>query len=702
MNPRRTFPPLAAALLAILIIGCDHSPSYADDDRELGYMSQATADQIFSWAEPKGSAAVEILKFRSAAALRDYLSASRAASASLVINRINGKPVVSIAAGAFSPSARGGADDITTVVSAITLPASIESLGANLFANVSTPVTVTIPREVVEKISLDALKAAAGNSATIQTSNDPAKAPEVIVRGPSGGSGGGGGSSSGSSIGSGSGGSGSGSGSDSDSGPAVYYPPALQGEIAVTYKAAASGVLVPSAAFSFDMAVVLAASPAGWTVAGDGTSVITAAAPEDALPGEPLDLSITAANPQDLSKTTATDITLMPVSVPFPGLNGAVYTVRYADPYGAAGLHDGSALAWYYVEGGVRDLFNAIYTANAPESVDTAALPKAALPYTDEISRTVLDLFQVGGGPDGSPRVTLSGQVLPDFAGKGPNHLIVIDIGLPGADNGSLPPFVIPPGALGTAGAAYGHIRLRVNRGAELILQAEPAGGGVQSGRLSGGAVEVMAGGKLRIRAYDGAPLGEGAAVIARLLSFLALGPESGGNIDPERDPWYQGWLIAPADGDPILSWGSGDQNGDYLEIRGDRIAFAANIALRKTLMLYHRLWFVNGPTLTIDAAADSRSVGGLKGLFSAEAGAKFYGNASVSGGINIGTPAAHILIRPGSSLSRSFLSGDAGGSISGGSGGLTIPNKGSAGSSQVFYDEASPEIFGYLNWEIP
>ena len=689
------FPLFLAAVLTVIPSGCDLSPDpSADDDPEQGFLSRATADQIFTWADAKGG--VELIKFRSAASLKAYLegtSRQAAAPSSLVINRVNGKPVVRIAAGAFSPASKGGADDMTTVVSAVRLPESIESLGANLFANVSKPVTVSVPSSVAEKIPLSELKAAAGSSSTIQKIDpaNPGKTPEVLVRGPSGGGGGGGGSSGGSgSSGSSSGGSDSSGSNDSSGGNDSKTPlppppppvPVLIGSPVVAYTAVQGGISL-SAAFTFDMAVTLTAPPSdAWTVSGDGSATIIATAAEGQTPGEPVRLNFTVANPQALTRTaTVPEITLMPVSEAFSGLhNDAEYRVRYADGYGAAGLYDGTETAWYYIEPSPwRDLFNAIYTPNAPDNADTAGSPKAPLPYTAEISRDVLDLFRIRAA-SGSPQVEIKGITLPDFAGKGPNHIIVIDFGLPGENNNSLPPFVIPSGELGTPGFSYGHIRLRVNQGAELVIQD-----GVP-GSLARGVVEVMGGG--RIRAAEGEPLGEGSVVVARLLSSVTLGSD--------------GPFIAPAAESPFIAWGTGDQNGDYFELRADRIAFTANIEVRKTLRLKQSLWFVNGPTLIIDTGKSSLTVDGRKGLIAGDPNVKFYGTASVSGGQNIGTPAAEMQLRQGNALSRSFLTDDDADDdfITGEK---TIPNRGASGGSfsPVPYDSGAPEISGYLNWEI-
>jgi hypothetical protein len=692
------------------ISGCNHSPDLsAGDDPEQGYMNRLTADQIFTWVETDGKSGAEIRKFRSAEALKNYLEGTGTRAAAgfslLTLNRIDGKPVVRIAANAFTPATKGGADDITTVVSRVTLPESIEGLGANLFAGTAQPVTVTIPPAVAERLPPAELKAAAGTTVTIQKTDpaQPGKAPEVIVQGPSGGSSSGGGG--------GGGGGGSGSGGAA---PVQHYPPKLAGDPVVAWSTAG----VPSITFTFDMNIPAPDLP-GWTVTANGPAIT--AIPDSPTSGDPVSLGFTVANPQDPDKTTdIEEITLMPVSGPFSGLSsGSEYTVVYADEYGAAGLHNGVETFWQYVEDPLwAALFAAIYIPNAPDSTDAAIWPKAAWPYDEEISRAARNLFRItGNGTNPADcAVEIKGMALPAATGMGPNHIIVVDIGLPGTDNSGIPVFTIPAGGLGTAGQQYGYLRFRVNRGAQLVVRADnsgyiAAGEGhpCPPGNAAGAAVEVMDYGKLRLGAYEGYPLGEGARIIVRLHAALAFGPESSfGPSTPgyveERDQWYSGWLIGPAALDPGIAWGTGDQNGDYVEIYGERLAFSANLTVQKTLKLRYSLWFVNGPTLTINAVNDSRTIDGSKGLFAGAAGYKFYGTSSTSGGINIGTPAARILLRPGSVLSRSFLTTTDQGSdlISPGTYETPIVNQGSSGALEAApYDPASG-YESYLNWNIP
>jgi hypothetical protein len=428
---------------------------------------------------------------------------------------------------------------------------------------------------------------------------------------------------------------------------------------------------------------------------GEGTKTITATAAVDQIPGVPVSLSFTVANAQDSSKTTSVpETTLMPVAEEFVPQTGTEYTVGYADRYGAASLKAGdNPPAWYYVEDtGLRRLFNAVYTPNAPGSpLDGMGDGKTAIAYTETVSGQVLDLFKIIPGDDRSDdRVEIRGSGLPEAGDAGSNSQIVIDIGLPASsggntgiapeeDNSGLPPFSIPAGALGSTGGDYAHIRLRVNWGVSLVIQAE----GSPYGNLTKGAVEVMPRGKLRSAASGGFPLGKGGLIIARNGSAVGMGDD--------------GWFIGPSGSDAAILWDGGDQTGNYLEIQEDRLAFSVSITVKKSLALKYKVWFVNGPTLTIAAEDD---LNGKKGLFATE-GAKFYGTASTSGGLHTGNPASTILIKPGNTISGSFVDTGEEFITAGGSDAIVIRNQGSAGSAGRHDYREGGAIWGYPNWKI-
>jgi hypothetical protein len=479
--------------------------------------------------------------------------------------------------------------------------------------------------------------------------------------------------------------------------------PALTGDPSVFYAAGDGAV---SVRFSFDMAVVVTRSSEGWTITGNGTEVITAAPNPPLTPGFPVTVNLTAANGEYPDGTTVVQAAVRPVGGVFARPEtDRVYTIEYYDENGAACLVSGGKTSWVYVgDDYFRDIFDAVYTPNIEETLGLFHITIGASPASDKIEIKGEDL-PAGGTGDADP--------------------VVINAGLPGGRSG-LPVFYIPFGGLGAPGGDYAHIRIRANRGASMVILADNslyesggAGNPCPYGNFAGGTVEVMGGGALRNGAYEGFPLGTDTVIIVRLGSRFATGPET--SFDPEgagyvesRDRYFSGWLAGSASDSPRIEWGAGDQNGDYIEIRAGKIAFSANITVRKTLSLISSVWLVNGPTLTIDAAGDNLTIAGKKGLFARPGvnagGYRFYGTASSSGGQNPGSPAAKIVLRPGSVLRRSFL--DAGSAGDGetfieavGGGDISITNRGYTkdGPPLVFYVEGgTPHIFGYLNWKLP
>jgi hypothetical protein len=459
----------------------------------------------------------------------------------------------------------------------------------------------------------------------------------------------------------------------------------------------------------------------GWTITGAGSPLITAR-PLDPVPGTPARLNLRAANPADTTKTTTLTVECMPVAGVFDRASlsdGGPYTLRYYDKNGAAGLAgpdpagpdtnptgpDAANLEeeteteyWLYIpEGdtGTRRLLNAVYSAG----------------------ETVRSLFNIRFGTTGSAdSVEIKGTELPAATGT-----TVINIGIAGEDNTGLPPFSIPDRTLGTAGETYGHIHFQVNRGAYIIIEADNSayiangrGYPCPYGHLTGAAVEVMGGGRLRIGAYEGLPLGKDAVITARLGSYVAVGPESSfdkaaDGYVAERDRWYSGWLIGPTASDARIIWGGGDQNGGYIEVREGRLAFDANVMVQKTLALDYSVWFVNGPTLTIDTAGDDLTLDDCRGLFAGSPEFRFYGTTSGSGGQNPSRESAKILVKPGSAISRSFLTDNPEEPDSAEEPMLiatenevSIKNRGK-GSSQPQFPlvSYSGAIQGYCNWDL-
>jgi hypothetical protein len=467
---------------------------------------------------------------------------------------------------------------------------------------------------------------------------------------------------------------------------------------------------------------VTVSAPGGWTVTGSGGKTITAA-PASPTPGTEISITLTAANKEAASKTvTVPAVKVMPVSGVFsrPG-NAGTYTLAYYDSYGVAGLKSGSSTAWYLVtDAALKTRFNAIYTPNKPDSPkDEIESNKTTVSYNQAISDAVLGLFSITLGSSASnDKYEIKGAVLPDATSTGANvnKPLVIDIGLPGGEaNSGLPTFSIPVQGLGAdETTSYSHIRFRVNSGASVVILAtntgyinSGAGNSCPTGYFNGGCIEVMSGGMLRDGAYEGFPLGANAVILNRLGSYLAVGPEAGStdaNAKQEAyNAYYSGWLIGPSSGEPRIEWDSGDQAGDYIEVRPSRLAISANVTVKKNLGLIYSVWFVNGPRVTIDAKNEAAGlIGDKKGLFANGEGYKFYGTVASSGGHNPGNPAATIVIKGGSTLHKMFLTANGTDKTNfitaEANTDITIANKGGTDTG-VLYENG---ITGYLDWEIP
>jgi hypothetical protein len=147
------------------------------DNPAYGYMKSSTADAVFNTNTTSGG--VTIIGFKSTAELAKYLGTSAPAASVLAagplfavvsggtstfkIAKIGGEDVIGIKDKAFSPgegAAYNREKDITLVVGKIELPATIETLGTDLFVGVKAAVEVDIPKAVV-----DAIVASAGDDA---------------------------------------------------------------------------------------------------------------------------------------------------------------------------------------------------------------------------------------------------------------------------------------------------------------------------------------------------------------------------------------------------------------------------------------------------------------------------------------------------------------------------------------------------------
>jgi hypothetical protein len=369
--------------------------------------------------------------------------------------------------------------------------------------------------------------------------------------------------------------------------------------------------------FTFSRAVTAAASKdssSTWTVSptsDTGSKTVTATYSGDVVPAK-LGITVTDA---DKGTLTVMDADFYPVeSSDFIRSAGTYQVVYYGEvagsgstSYAIAGLKkDNSTKCYLVTDTYFKTLFNTIYTPNAPSTTDSIEKGKTTVAYDDTISKAVLPLFNIvlDGTDAAKDKVNLTGTTLPTADGASSINLIIIDIGKPGENNSTLPKFYIPldsdskKGTLGNGDdtTGYGHIRLRVNNGAELVILADNTNGTKSScppGGFKNGAVEVMSGGKLRDGAYQGFPLGSGAVLINHYGSYLSVGPE--GNTGQNGDVWWYGYLIGPAgntmDTQPRIRWTGGP--GDYLEVREGMLAFSGKATIQKTLGLIYSAWFI-------------------------------------------------------------------------------------------------------------
>jgi hypothetical protein len=235
--------------------------------------------------------------------------------------------------------------------------------------------------------------------------------------------------------------------------------------------------------------------------------------------------------------------------------------------------------------------------------------------FTEEISKKVLDLFEITIKSRVVARVELKGTDLPtivETAGKP----LVINIGLP-KDRNSLTVH-IPHDKLGTAGNNYSYVTIRVNDGAELVIEADNSGyinGGVgdstATGKFTAGRVEVMTGGKVRDGAYEGFPLGSRAVILNHVNSYLSIGPEPGSPdaTDPKAsgayNMYFAGYLIGPSGSGARVEWDAGNTVDSYVDIRAGELVTNAQLTVKKHMGLIYSVWFIEDAKLTINTGSD-------------------------------------------------------------------------------------------------
>jgi hypothetical protein len=424
----------------------------------------------------------------------------------------------------------------------------------------------------------------------------------------------------------------------------------------------------------------------------------------------PVTLGFTAVSNADSNKTVAVSTSAYAVESSAFSRSAATYQVVYygevagsgSTTYAIAGLTNANSTKYYLLptndSGYFKNLFSAIYTPNAPGSTDSIEASKKAIAYDATVSAAALSLFHVtlDGSESSKDKVELKGATLPTASGASASNLIVIDIGLPDGTTNALPTFYIPavttsgPNTdnFGTSGQEYAYLRLRVNKGANLVILADNtayagngAGNGTTNGYFANGCVEVMAGGKLRDGAYEGFPLGANAVILNRAGSYLSVGPEpddtyATGNYLTTYEAYYKGYLIGP-DGDPRIVWDSG--NTGYLEVRPGELAISGNVTVKKLLGLIYSAYFIGNTTVTIDTTGD---------LFPNGDSYKFYGTDTY----------AKIVVKPNGKIDKGFFTSgatDVGTKLTAQTGSVTIQNTGTGGANGTY----TSSISGTQNW---
>jgi hypothetical protein len=669
------------------------TPPIPKDDPDKNIMSLDTGNKIFDLADDEANKGWMIKGFKSALELAAYLArgaqepVNRAVAAAIVEGRfeftiptIGGKLVTRIGEGAFTPG-KNGNDDISNIIYTIHIPETVVEMAKIELGGTAEPITIDIPQAVLDKI----------------TEKENIKEEEVVtgdkvtVTKPS--TGGGGGSTT-----------------------IVEGPPVLK-TTAVSYNQTTAE---PTVTFTFEKAVTAVTKVSiGWAVTGTNTAVITAVYKGTGY-GSNQAISFTAASSSgktvDIPSVTALSVRS------FPTTDTAVYyTIKHYHPtlHTAIVQKEGqTALDGFLVtDAAWQKLFNAIYIPNAPDTVDTVETGKTAVPYNADISAAALNLFKVKIGKDATStnRVEIKGTDLPAADGADADNLIVIDIGAPGgADNDNLN-FTIPKQGLGVVSEDYGHIRLRVNKGADLLIEADNsgykadgAGSPCPAGYFNYGCAEVMAGGKLRDGAYEGFPLGNHAVILNRSGSYLGVGPEkdSGdatGNMAGTYDKYYSGWLVGPSSANPVdapkIEWAG---NG-YLEVRPTELIISTNMTVKKSVGLIYNVWIYGAQTVTIDAGNEGggfmfgNPAAAVHGLF-----ANFDPTHPATTDYKIyGSPEAKIVVNPGSTIHKGFLTSELADygeviSVTTGAAAKTIPNT-KTGALEKYADA----INGYLGWKV-
>ncbi|MDR1149975.1 MAG: hypothetical protein LBK66_15245 [Spirochaetaceae bacterium] len=649
----------AAAAIALafglLLAGCDHNSRYhytepvdnpaITDDPSEGIMTLDTAYKIFykdgvSFINNKAI----IKKFMNATALREYLEVGTvpppsssvtggvsksvnmavggpsydetpdASGYEFNLNSIGGLPITEIESNAFKPDpALGGTDDISSVVKTVVLPDTITSLGENVFEAVGAEIEVDIPPAVVTAVTGQSVSAGSSASSSLQKALEKILGGDVAVavKPPK-------------------------TPENPTPAPVIEPIPPVNPSLESVTPSWNGDTLTVTLKYSKPVDSVTLASgySDSWNnFTSSGGGITWTSTYKGSTNTDTWYVPIRAATSYNGGSKTATkDVSLVNGDLTRPTGDAVTYKIigylngpdgtkvaglakETASTTGENGASTYADTVWKTIPTGeIRNIFEAIYVPNAPGTKDgfvAGETDKTAITFTSDISKAALQLFHVTlGSNSNGDGIKIQGTALPTADGANNKNLIIIDVGQPGnVDNSGLPVFRIPDRRLGTQNVEYDRIRLRVNKGAQLVIEADnsnyinnTSGKTCPTGYLNGGCVEAMAGGKLRDGAYEGFPLGQNAVILNRNASYLAIGPEAGTTADYGQ--WYAGWLIGPDSGSPRIVWTGGNES-NYIEVRPKELAIDANVTVQKSMGLIYSVFFLNNTVVTIDTTAN-------------------------------------------------------------------------------------------------
>jgi uncharacterized protein YjdB len=454
---------------------------------------------------------------------------------------------------------------------------------------------------------------------------------------------------------------------------AAVKAPALSKEVSLAYASDKTATL----SFTYDSAlaaiedgdVLLDSAASDAVTATLSEKVISAKVDMAGLtPGTDYIVSVKAKAAADTSKAVTSSFTFKAVSGEFTrAANAGTYKIAYADAAGVIRLTDENGdAAWYFAQtdGDLYKIFDAVYTPNAD--------------VTDSAGNKAVDLFFVTLGADSNgDKIELKGTAIP--SGESSANPAEIQIGIPNADNTSLPDFIIPAGALGgTNNESYSTTRIVVNEGAYLNIDSDQTWASVYGtenktptpGQFRNGNITVKSGGKLRDSAYKFWPLGSGSTLSVLEGGFLAVGKgdRNGDWADAAVDAqtgdiakeYYGGWLIGDSTAKIYLGGGGTTESfNDAIEICDSLVMLNGYAIVQKDISLMYDVLVTRGSALEIADGKEIMMLSGKAGGAIIGSTYDFYGQPS-GASPSFTTPntsiPSQIVLKPGASIVGSSL----------------------------------------------